>query len=578
MKILFPALVLLAVLFSCKSNARSNIQKMPQDAPSPAKLTEEAGSQSSAPSDQDSLFSLEDEEFSPLFPDEADQPQAIEQDFSAAAGEDESILAAEEIPAPERGDDREAEAEPDSAEAPAEEKPEPAAAGIANESSRASPPLIPETQSLVLSPRQETQVPPAVVIVRPQAVEPPPAASQQTPPPPVSREPPQPPSFLRPAEPVIPPPVREPVPVPLNPLPELPSRQIPETGDEKIVFSRIVRATVGQMIEIPFRGTGWVYLGELGNRRGIGYDSRRLDITQGTSSSPGFIEGQSFIFRAEATGTYILKFYKQDFIQDYIINDYVQVIVGDAPETLGGRFGSPVDRGRVIAEPRWPAVPGTQSEAQGSSSAGGTDTAVGTSPVAGAVSSAGASTGTASAETRETPSAVTSPAAAAQSNSPAAETRPAAPVIIVPETQSPAPPAITLRPRQSSGDDGIVPVAPPQAALLPELRQQELSPAELLQSNASPAEFVRRAKMEFDAGRVESALTILDAMKQRYPAGTDEAWWLYGQLLEANSSSRDVRLALEYYRRLVREYPQSSRAGDAQRRIAYLERYYFNIR
>jgi len=73
-------------------------------------------------------------------------------------------------------------------------------------------------------------------------------------------------------------------------------------------------------------------------------------------------------------------------------------------------------------------------------------------------------------------------------------------------------------------------------------------------------------------------LTILDAMKQRYPSGSDEAWWLYGQLLEANSSSRDVRLALEYYRRLVREYPQSSRAGDAQRRIAYLERYYFNIR
>jgi outer membrane protein assembly factor BamD (BamD/ComL family) len=89
---------------------------------------------------------------------------------------------------------------------------------------------------------------------------------------------------------------------------------------------------------------------------------------------------------------------------------------------------------------------------------------------------------------------------------------------------------------------------------------------------------VRQARQEFDAGHVEQALTILDAMKRRFPVGTDEAWWLYGQLLEANSPSRDIRLALDYYRRLVSEYPQSSRFEAARQRIAYLERYYFNIR
>ena len=60
--------------------------------------------------------------------------------------------------------------------------------------------------------------------------------------------------------------------------------------------------------------------------------------------------------------------------------------------------------------------------------------------------------------------------------------------------------------------------------------------------------------------------------------GTDEAWWLYGQLYEANSPNRDINLALEYYRRLVNEFPQSNRIVDAQRRIAYLERFYFNNR
>jgi len=94
----------------------------------------------------------------------------------------------------------------------------------------------------------------------------------------------------------------------------------------------------------------------------------------------------------------------------------------------------------------------------------------------------------------------------------------------------------------------------------------------------SPADYVRRARAEFNAGRVEPALVILDAMRERFPAGSDEAWLLYGQLLEANSPSRDIRLALEFYRRLVMEYPQSNLVFEAQRRIAHLERFFFNIR
>jgi outer membrane protein assembly factor BamD (BamD/ComL family) len=76
---------------------------------------------------------------------------------------------------------------------------------------------------------------------------------------------------------------------------------------------------------------------------------------------------------------------------------------------------------------------------------------------------------------------------------------------------------------------------------------------------------------------VAAALSILDQFREAYPSGSDEAWWLYGQLLEANGPRRDVRSALDYYRRLIREYPQSSRFDEARRRIAYLERYYFNI-
>jgi hypothetical protein len=136
---------------------------------------------------------------------------------------------------------------------------------------------------------------------------------------------------MRPVEPLLPPPaVRENPPVPVNPVPDLPPRfppsllRPPVESETDLTFSRVIRATVGQLVEIPFRGTGWVFLGELGSRRGIAYGSRRLDP-----------EGQSFIFRAEEPGTYVLKFYKQDFIRDFILNDYVQAIIGEAPASSG---------------------------------------------------------------------------------------------------------------------------------------------------------------------------------------------------------------------------------------------------
>jgi hypothetical protein len=354
-----------------------------------------------------------------------------------------------------------------------------------------------------------------------------------------SKEPVIPPSFLRPSEPEIPVKAREPASRPVNPIAELPARELPGPGETKdeLVFSRVVRATAGQLVEIPFRGTGWVYLGELGSRQGIVYDSRRLDP-----------EGQSFVFRTEAAGTYVLKFYKQDFIKDYILNDHVQVIVGEAPESSGmGWFAPPVDRSRITASPRWPLIPGEgESRGSGAATAGtgaagptGSGATVAGTGVAGPTGSGAAAAGT---------------GAAGPTGSGTAEGA----------SQSFRPP-IT--------DEGIVPVRPPMGVTL---GGGEASPARLLPDTA-PDVYIRRAREEYDAGRVASALSVMDQFRERFPSGSDEGWWLYGQLLEANSPSRDIRTALDYYRRLVREYPQSPRYTDARRRIAYLERYFFNI-
>jgi hypothetical protein len=327
-------------------------------------------------------------------------------------------------------------------------------------------------------------------------------------------------------------PVREPIPLPIRPVPDIPASS-PVHEDQELVFSRTVRATMGQLIEIPFRGGGWVFLGELSSRRGVVYDSRRQDA-----------EGQSFIFRTEATGVYILRFYKRDFIRDYIINDHVQVIIGEAPESAGaGWFNAPVDRGRVVAEPRWPlSTADEENYRPRAADREGAEAAVMAAPES------------------------TAPDLTGAEKIPASQDG-------APETPPAASPAVQGGAFPQVSDEGIVPVQPaaPAAAATQQFTPVTLPP------ETPPDIYVVRAREEFEAGRVASALNILNQFRERFPSGSDEAYWLYGQLFEANGPNRDIRSALAYYRRLIQEYPQSSRYADARRRIAYLERYYFTI-
>jgi hypothetical protein len=284
--------------------------------------------------------------------------------------------------------------------------------------------------------------------------------------------------------------------------------------DSEIIFSRIVRATVGQIVEIPFRGSGWVYLGELASRRGIVYSSRRNDP-----------EGMSFIFTLEEAGTYVLKFFRQDFIRDFIINDHVQIIVGEAPAASTGWFNPPVDRGRVVAQPRWPSA---HEEAQIRS---------GVRPNAEPVISGDLpATETVSAQ-RET--------AAAQGITPIQDSASVQPQDRITET--------------ITGLQNIEEIIPPTPRQPPEV-------------------IIQRAQSAFDSGNVASAIALLDQFMIDYPGGSDEVFWMYGQFYEANSPNRNILLSLDYYRRLVNEYPQSRRFEEARRRIAYIERFFINIR
>jgi len=335
--------------------------------------------------------------------------------------------------------------------------------------------------------------------------------------------------------------------------------------EEENVFSRIVRVMVGQLLEVPFRGTNWSYLEDIVSRRSIVYNSRRNDS-----------EGMIFIFRAEEAGTFVLRFYRRDYIRDYILYDYVQVIV-DEPQNKGntGLFNPPVDRGKVTAEPRWPSALEEAALLRG-----------------GAKPASGAAVQAAPENKNESPAAP--PAASADRNSTPVQAQGTPPQVMsanrdsVPaQTQGTAALSSTaLSNRESAlaltqGTDTAPPavtlpaVMPPAAA--PEKQNAAGTPAAEKQEKLPPEEILKKAQESFKDGNTAAAIALLDQYTEYYPNGGDELYWLYGQFYEANTTSRNILLSLDYYRRLVNEYPQSRRYNDARRRIAYLERFYVNI-
>jgi hypothetical protein len=94
----------------------------------------------------------------------------------------------------------------------------------------------------------------------------------------------------------------------------------------------------------------------------------------------------------------------------------------------------------------------------------------------------------------------------------------------------------------------------------------------------SPEGILLAAKNELQAGRVPSAMALLDAYVVRYPAGCDELYWLYGVAFEQSGPFRDIKKAYAFYKKLVEDYPMSPWWEKAKERMTYIERHYLQLR
>jgi hypothetical protein len=92
-------------------------------------------------------------------------------------------------------------------------------------------------------------------------------------------------------------------------------------------------------------------------------------------------------------------------------------------------------------------------------------------------------------------------------------------------------------------------------------------------------ELLDTARFLMERGRAALALEPLREYLRRYERGAelDRAWFLLARLYELESPLRDVAKAREYYTKIYDELPESAYAAEAQARIRYLDRYFFNV-
>ena len=99
-----------------------------------------------------------------------------------------------------------------------------------------------------------------------------------------------------------------------------------------------------------------------------------------------------------------------------------------------------------------------------------------------------------------------------------------------------------------------------------------------ISENMTPSSILEQAQKEFDSKNFEKAHLLVNEFFEKSDLDLDKALFLQGQILESNSSVRDIKSAIDAYDALIKNYRRSPLWKKASERSQYLKRFYINIR
>lgn len=93
----------------------------------------------------------------------------------------------------------------------------------------------------------------------------------------------------------------------------------------------------------------------------------------------------------------------------------------------------------------------------------------------------------------------------------------------------------------------------------------------------SPEQLLENTRTAIAAADANTALQYLERFFTISTEMLDEGWFLKGRAYELNGSLRNIRLALDAYRTLTADFPQSKYWAEADSRIRYITSFYVHI-
>lgn len=294
-----------------------------------------------------------------------------------------------------------------------------------------------------------------------------------------------------------------------------------EQENQKIVPSRSVTIAKNQDIDINYPGKGWIYQGNIDKEGNI--DSRNRNFIFGGRKLGG--KDTSFSLKSRNSGTYLLHFFKNDYLTGKYIDDYLEVIVQDKNAQTAEHITVP-DYAEIV-----PPKVSITAEKKVSNTEGSKKT-----------------------ETESFKNNADKNNTVKENNSIKNEK-----TNISENTNSKT---STFNESNESQVEDV------QSGTENEQASKELTQDEILE----------KAQKCYDEKDYVQAFSLITRFFDKATKRLDEGLFLQGRILEEKSSIQNIKDAIESYDLVVNNYPASPLWDKANKRSIFLKRFYINIR
>ncbi len=306
-----------------------------------------------------------------------------------------------------------------------------------------------------------------------------------------------------------------------------------------IIPSRSMKVKNNQYVDVVYPGNGWIYIGETETENRFRYFGRKL----GTSDT-------TFTLRSVKPGKTLLHFYKNDVLTAQYIDDYLEIEVINENAKSNEKAKAP-SYAEVV--PPKPVRGVTQISPEGS---------ISSTPEKNALKEKETEVKKSESNTAQNYQKHEKNSSSHESSSVQDDKN----VKTIIQT--------TAENTQKSAQTVTSSVIPKKSEEKAE--NQTVSETQNINTNPSKS-LLEQAKESLKNKKYELALAQIQAFLDSETKKIDEALYVQGQILEADSPVRNIKSAIDCYDALIKKYPASRWWQDANKRKIYLNRYYVNI-